>query len=285
MSNLKKEELEFLKSLFSISMDIKKCYKRLAKMDFNNEKNLVQYHSNIKELKDLLEIEFSLYAKIVDDTNKLQMLLEYICYKENINNFEEDLKILALKDDAEITKRRVVIKLLNKKMQLESNKLANRGSEVEQLLSLAKNNNPYFNMVDLMKLSDSLKMDFIMILLQTSLNKKEHEEFQVPLHYNLAFLYDNIEQNFISKKGFREEPVYLASKTYAEYKGIDKTTFKHAQEIFGYQIACAICENYQNDNIELLDILNVSLTFCDESEVAKLKDAYGDIIKLNNPKM
>ena len=276
MENLAREDYEIIKQLLDLSKDVKDIYEKLIEFELTDEKNSFEYERLIESLEIKREEESKLFQKIGNDTRKIQRILEYLCEKSKINNFFEDLRILTSGNIDEIIKRRIVLKLLSKKLNIDKTKLDEMGLQLDEDLELVgikakpSKNNAYYGLSNLLLLSSILKEDFLKTLFVILKKEKEFSETII----TLAFLYDFIEQIFLYN--YSEDKVYWSSKLASELKGISEESYKNAKEIYGYKLANSICHLEHNEILNRM--LRVSLLFCTAEDIEILKKEYPEFL-------
>lgn len=277
------EDYELINHLLKVTNELKEFYDNLMMLEINGQKDTFEFTSIKNILNQKIEEERTIYLKLGNDTNRLQALMEYFIKKNKINNFLEDLEVLVDGENDEIIKRRIVIKLLAKKLELEKNKLYQMGEELDKdlketgLETKKEKNYAYYGLSNLLLLSSILKQDFLRTLL--TLIKKQigngisQESFHIT--YTLSFLYEFLEQEFLSN--YSDERLFWSSKIVAELKCIGDEEYMDTKKIYGYDIANVVCQ-FPNSTLWQL-ILRVSLLFCNMDELSDIKQKYPENIK------
>lgn len=277
------EDYELINYLLRVTNELKEFYDNLMMLEINGQKDTIEFTSIKNILNQKIEEESTIYLKLGNDTNRLQALIEYFIEKNKINNFLEDLKVLVDGENDEIIKRRIVIKLLAKKLELEKNKLYQMGEELDKdleetgLETKKEKNYAYYGLSNLLLLSSILKQDFLRTLL--ALIKKQigdvtnQQSFHIT--YTLSFLYEFLEQDFLSN--YSDERLFWSSKIVAELKCISDEAYMDTKKIYGYDIANDVCQFPNSDFWQL--ILRVSLLFCNMDELSDIKQKYPENIK------
>lgn len=285
MAKLVTENHEIIKQLLDISKEIKIIYNELDKLEVEELYTSLEYNELIRNLNVKIEEENKIFLEIGNNPERIQMIMEYLTEKSLINNFLEDLRILISGNNDEIIKRRIIIKLLTRKLNIEKERLYVMGKELDEDIESVGietdscKNYGYYGLSNLLLLSNAFKEDFVKTLF--ILLKKEKDDINkydfYNITYTLVYFYDFIEQIFL--QNYTEDKVYWSSKLTFMLKGISEEAYKNTKEIYGYELANSIC-NLENNEI-LNRILRVSLLFCDDDDIEKLKkDCPEKLIKL-----
>ena len=272
------EVIELANKLLDISLRIYRYYQRLKDLDYCDKKDSIDYQNNLFILNKLLDEEKSIYESI-NDRDLIQNILLYLSNKKEINNLICDIKAL-ISNNMIIIKRRIIIRLLNKKQDIDKETLLKMALELDDD---AKDNNikikenSYYKLNNLLKLSESIKMDFInSILLIINNNKDIKRDVFLNLLYNTSYLFEFCEKELL-RNNFEIKDIYWISELVTDLNKINDEEFQHTKELFGIEIYNYFKDRKNEDLIKI--ILRVSLLFCKEEE---LKNIGVDINISNN---
>ncbi len=232
-----------------------------------------------------LKYQINKLLEKVSSSLKLQSYMEYLYPKGKINNFSEDLKILINGDREELIKRRLLISLLERKIEKDIAKLSNMASTlnsdivlygIPNLQEFCHNiYNPCDRLADLLRVSNALRQDFIkslgVILEDNGLNKNNH----------LNFLYESLEEELL-KENYDHKHIYFTSKLDANLASFTDSEYNASKSMYGFKTVGDILDEYPDifNNQLLLCVIKTALLFCTPEELKILKDKYG--IVLNN---
>ena len=272
------EGKEIVSKLFDISLKIYEYYQKLKELDYYGKKDSIDYQNNMSILNELLNEEKNIYESI-NDRDLIQNILLYLSNKKEINNLICDIKAL-ISNNMIIIKRRIIIRLLNKKQDIDKETLLKMALELDDD---AKDNNikikenSYYKLNNLLKLSESIKMDFInSILLIINNNKDIKRDVFLNLLYNTSYLFEFCEKELL-RNNFEIKDIYWISELVTDLNKINDEEFQHTKELFGIEIYNYFKDRKNEDLIKI--ILRVSLLFCKEEE---LKNIGVDINISNN---
>ncbi|MBE6156274.1 MAG: hypothetical protein E7161_00810 [Firmicutes bacterium] len=284
--NLIEKDFNIIRKLLIISKVIGFQYDKMMSLEMSDMKESNDYQSAMEVLNSLLIGEKNLYAFIGNDGERIQAFMEYFSSTNNLNNFFEEIKTMVGGDISELIKKRIIIRLLDIKIEIDQQKLNDFGKEIEREtkelnLTIAKPNS-YFALANLLELTKILKQDFLNSLLTLS-----NETSFVAIKYSAAFLYKECENRLI-KNGFNANcKLCWVSQITVDMKGINQSTFEEAKENFGYNLILQIIKYLNNKpgNQDLWNLLiRVALLFCSHEDRSKLKKQFNiaeDILEKN----
>jgi len=239
-------------SLKTVSLEIRNIYIKLESNILSKE----EYEIEINKLKHYLKLEDSIYKNIEENSELIQLLTESIISKDRINNFSEDLRVLVNGTESEIIDRRIIIRLLEIKLEKEIDSLKNMSLEFRSIMDV---DNSYEIFANLLISSNLLKKEFI-IKIFNQVNS---------LQYRLAYLYSVIENRFILK-----EHVSDNNELDINYNGV--------KSCYGIDLALIIKNYLSNCQCEDIwkSILQIAISYCDIDEKKLLEGKrYGRNIK------
>ena len=232
-----------------------------------------------------LKYQINKLLEKVNSSLKLQSYMEYLCSKNKINNFSEDLRILINGDREELIKRRLLISLLERKIEKDITKLDNMATTLNadivlyglpDLREFCHNNyNPCNRLADMLRVSNALRQDFVkslgIVLEDKELNKNKH----------LNFLYESLEEELL-KESYGHKRIYFTSKIDANLAGFTDSEYNASKSMYGFKTVMELLDEYNCvfSNPLLLGVIKTALLFCTSEELKTLKDKYGII--LNN---
>ena len=262
------EVIELANKLLDISLRIYRYYQRLKDLDYCDKKDSIDYQNNLFILNKLLDEEKSIYESI-NDRDLIQNILLYLSSKKEINNLISDIKALISDNDL-IIKRRIIIRLLNKKQDIDKETLLKMALELDK--DVKDNNfkikeNSYYKLNNLLKLSESIKMDFINSVLLIINNKDIKRDIFLNLLYNISYLYEFCERELL-KNNFEIKDIYWISELVSDLNKIKDEEFQQTKEMFGIEIYNYFKDRKNEDLIKI--ILRVSLLFCREEELKNI---------------
>ena len=194
---------DFISKLLKVDMDIYKIYDKLSDMEINNLSNTKEYDELLNKLRDLIEIEDSIYKVEVFNKERIKMLLDYLSNEEEYN----ELNVTSL------LIRRISGELNNQYSSLNIDKNS-------KLVSSISN--------DLQNITIFFANEFIN---DEGYSKYKNEIIKSMKYFNV-FFDKRIEKTFLRDKFNIPDNIYISSSLFAEYLKVSDTVLDDVKICF-----------------------------------------------------
>lgn len=209
---------ENVKSLLNISGSIFEVYEKLRNLEIHNLKDTPEYLKLIESLKSLKKTENSLYKKF-DDAFKIDGIIYTFTEGEIRSNLATELKNIVEPSKEILIKQRIC----------------------SRLARINDTNNNYWTPqnIKVLNIENEVRKDIINSILKIlnsyldNQNSNDIIESLYSFKYNLGFVFEHIENDFIKQKFSINENLYLYALYVAE----------------NYDMPVSIVENYKSDFI------------------------------------
>ena len=209
---------ENVKSLLNISGSIFEVYEKLRNLEIHNLKDTPEYLKLIESLKSLKKTENSLYKKF-DDAFKIDGIIYTFTEGEIRSNLATELKNIVEPSKEILIKQRIC----------------------SRLARINDTNNNYWTPqnIKVLNIENEVRKDIINSILKIlnsyldNQNSNDIIENLYSFKYNLGFVFEHIENDFIKQKFSINENLYLYALYVAE----------------NYDMPISIVENYKSDFI------------------------------------
>jgi len=209
---------ENVKSLLNISGSIFEVYEKLRNLEIHNLKDTPEYLKLIESLKSLKKTENSLYKKF-DDAFKIDGIIYTFTEGEIRSNLATELKNIVEPLKEILIKQRIC----------------------SRLARINDTNNNYWTPqnIKVLNIENEVRKDIINSILKIlnsyldNQNSNDIIESLYSFKYNLGFVFEHIENDFIKQKFSINENLYLYALYVAE----------------NYDMPISIVENYKSDFI------------------------------------
>ena len=250
--NLTNEDYEEVESLKNIEFLILDHYENIRNLEINGEKESEEYDSIKESLESLLSIEKTMYKKL-NNLKKIDSMIDYLTDYENIGALDKEMPIILGKDNNKLVNLRVVLMLIEKGNYLR--KLYNKISHKEDRTLLVE-------------LNHEVKKDVIntmLTILNMYINDFRYMNISdklINLKYNLGFIYNYIEDDYLDNDFEINKNLYWSSNLYTDFYNIHEK-IKQIYEL-----------NYA---MQLIEPNIIKISMCNLSTL-KNKEAYAQAI-------
>ena len=191
-----KEDYEVINNIYNISLSILENYYKMMELEIRGLVGNKDYNSLITIIEQQIILENSLYEKI--DNSKYEEIINYLS-KENNSTL---LESISSKDYSVLIKNRIIKRLTSKNNAFKENNINN----ILDYLNATTND-----------INNSLEKDFIntiLCILNECLNNHEfanYKHYLLLFKYNLAFLYDYVEEDLLKNSFAINSDLYWIS--------------------------------------------------------------------------
>jgi len=263
--SLTRGEQEDLKMLLNISSSIHNNFIKLLDLERNGQKETEEYKSLISSINSSKLLENSIIDRLLSSEElSFSDIQKELLNEKEIRALDAELDVAINGNTDELIKRRVYVRLKDKV----------RTKKVER---------NYFDS-KLIKFRSLLEEDFInttlTILNEVIHNENGHQNTLLSFKYNLAFLYEFVENDLLEHDFNINPTLYWNAQFYAELKKLSPHNIKfHSFRVVRTIIDTAIEEilNSENDYSKVMIlqiILRASLLFAGEDLVKCHKENF-----------
>ena len=280
---LNKDINDNINTLLAVTSSINDTYAKLKELEIKGQKESKEYKRLIECLKSSLELEKSIYDRFPNDLDTLvNIIREVTKNKDFFINFDLKENIDAIINNYDLITRRIYLRLLNKMLEIKDADFI-IGTNNPDILE----NQSARNILILHSLIIKDYINTVLVILNKALYDEKYKNINnllLNVKYSLAFLYDNVENDFLENNFNINNDLYWGATAMGDFYHLDREKLKEIQKgtVYGiyYEKIDNIIKTILNDRSSEQEIfiyaiseilIRACLLFYDDKTVECLK--------------
>ena len=226
---LNKDINDNINTLLAVTSSINDTYAKLKELEIKGQKESKEYKRLIECLKSSLELEKSIYDRFPNDLDTLvKIIREVTKNKDFFINFDLKENIDAIINNYDLITRRIYLRLLNKMLEIKDADFI-IGTNNPDILE----NQSARNILILHSLIIKDYINTVLVILNKALYDEKYKNINnllLNVKYSLAFLYDNVENDFLENNFNINNDLYWGATAMGDFYHLDREKLKEIQK-------------------------------------------------------